>query len=200
MQTRIITGMIPPDGWHYLQEGKFRVDASSYDELIVAVINWRLQNQRGVGDAKGDIDQFICSNFPRQCQGVGPKGQINVRATVAQKALTAGARFVDRIIQWAVDAMNEGHGKDLEPAQEAARRAAICVECPRNSTWENSCPSCVTHAQRLMTIIRQGKDIPSLAPRLHACSDTNMDNRTSIWIKRHLLRKSPNMPKACWIP
>ena len=182
-----------------MQEGKFKVESISYDELIVAVINWRLQNQRPVGNAKGDVDLFICSNFPRQCQGRGPKGEINVRATVAQKAQQAGARFVDRIILWATDAMNEGHGKDLEPAQEAARRAAICVACPRNSEWENSCPSCVTHAQRLMTIIRQGKDIPSLAPQLHACSDTDMCNRTSIWIKRHLLRKSPNMPKACWI-
>lgn len=195
MIQRIITGMIPPGGWHFMQEGKHRIESDSYDHLIEAVQTWRLQNQRPVGNVVQDVIDYICSNFPRQCQGTPEQ-----RASGAVKPTPgAGNKFVDKIIQWANDARDEGIARELETEQEALRRANICAQCPKNSTWENSCPSCVDHAQRLMAILRQGKDIQSMAPRLHGCSEVTHDNRTAIWIKKEFLRKSDGMPEACWV-
>jgi hypothetical protein len=64
-----ITGMIPPGGWHYM-EGDVKLTSHSYETLLTTVENYRAENHLPIGDVDGDVNSFICSNWPNFCHGV----------------------------------------------------------------------------------------------------------------------------------
>lgn len=184
-----------PDGWHFIQEGQFRIDAGSYKDLLDAVQNWRIQNSRPVGDVDGDVIDYICTKFPQQCQ-MTPA----VVAQAVQIFRQVGQRFVDAIIEWAHRVRGNPIVQRIETDREAERRGGICLNCVHNKEWENSCPNCVTEANRLLVMIRRNKDLaPSLAKRMHGCKIQNHCNRTAVWLPKEVFIPSPELPPHCWL-
>ena len=187
-----------PGGWHFLQKmpdgTEVKIESDQYKNLVPDVLNFRLHNRLPIGDPPREVDEQICTRFPQQCQmGVDPGGYV-------RRPIPPGPpRFIDQIIMWAQSLLGNQGIAELEIQQEAERRAAICVQCPLNIDWKQSCPSCVSHAETLMTLIRKGRNVTQWR-KLHACRALGQDNATAVWIKKELLQRGPtdHLPGHCW--
>lgn len=195
IQTRVITGMGMPNGWHYLQpfKGTFtKIESGSYEELLTAVQTFRLNNGIRIGDIQADVDQYICFTYPRHCRAV------NQARNAAATSVPSGTavRFVDKLTQWALQMR-----KDLPEfvnMAEAERRATICASCPENINWEPSgCSRCAADANRLFLVTRNGKDT-RFKHKLKGCRLHDHDNRTAVWMNLKT-QKHPKAPKSCWL-
>lgn len=196
---RIIQGLLPPSGWHYkdAQEG-YRVphqgEAANVQDLSDRLQEYRLQNQLPVGDPLGDIEAYICSNFPRNCTP-HEQGQEPIQQNASNPSSN---RFVDTIALWA-KGIYQNQDRRLMPLSEAEQRAQACLRCPLNQPWENDCPNCVLNAQRILAIIRQGKDVGTHR-KLHGCRAHGSCTRTSVHIEREFLGPvAEGAPDYCWM-
>lgn len=187
-----------PGGWAYLQDGTFRIEAESYEELLDNVREWRLQNGKPVGDVETEVESYICNTYPRQCRNrsTGSAPPRWAQAIIPNRATVN--KFVDRITQWALGVSKHPDSKNLMEDGLANQRAERCQICPQNDTWENNCPSCVTNAQRLLALIRRGKEHASWR-KLHGCKAMGHCNRTAIYLPSSLVTETPETPPECWI-
>ena len=58
-----IWGMVPPGGWHY-RDGDVTLEGWSLDNLYDVVRNYRAENHLPLGDVVGDVNSFVCGNYP----------------------------------------------------------------------------------------------------------------------------------------
>lgn len=201
--SRILEDMVLPGGWHYRSPEGYRIPFSSElpnsKTVIDAILHYRLENGLPAGDPEGDMETYVCNNFPNWCRGAADRSNTFMNDTPASSK-PGPLRFVDVIALWANSLYGNAGKLGLIPLREAEQRAEICKSCPQNQVWENSCPSCVQSAQRLLTIIRQGKDVQQLAD-LHGCKCYGFDTRTAVHLERaHLpLEISPLSPGLCWL-
>lgn len=179
--------MVMPGGWHYIQNG-FKIEATdSFDQLIEHVTDYRVQNKLPIGDVVKDVTEWICTTFPRQCNIVNTEhpGPIVQNDTQA---------YLDAITQWA-NIKSKGNPK-LVDAPTAERRAYTCAHCPNNKDWDKQgCKSCLINMSRLMTLLRQGKEVPT-SHQLGGCTQLNHDNRTAVWLEEN--NTAENLPGHCW--
>jgi hypothetical protein len=194
MKTKVIQGMIPPGGWHYMQDSKYRIESDCFANLVKAVQNWRIENGRPIDDPIKDIEDFICKMSPRNCNlGASPIASVSVI-----NLMSAGTqRMVDNIAIWVVDRSKTGY-KTLVSIQDASKRAEGCIKCPMNVKWEYECGPCVTHAQRLLGSLRQHKECDR-SEKLHACKIFKHCNRTAVWLKEEEFEKRSDAPFNCWL-
>jgi len=194
---RVIKGMVMPGGWHYKVEGVRRpYEAISYDDLIAKELQYRLENGLPVGDVQQDVDEYICSTFPNQCHRVSRREAPAHGPTAPPRG--KASRFIDHLIQWG-ERIYESQRIELVLESEANDRAKVCVECKLNGEWRNLCPNCVTRAEQLFGIIRQGRDVARWR-KLKACRLYRMDTRTAVWLRD--TRCEPDLafiaPQNCW--
>jgi hypothetical protein len=194
---QIETSIGLPGGWHYEDAAGYRIplrgELPSAQSVIDALMQHRLENNIPVGDPQADMENFVCSRFPTYCRPKTP---------TLPPARPHGTRNVDIVTEWA-NALYVNVGRlALVPAREAQARSETCVRCPMQMSWAEDCPPCVTSAQRLLMILRQGKDVP-LGPSgtLNGCACHGWDNRTAVWFDRaHLPPKAnPGAPEMCWV-
>jgi hypothetical protein len=186
-----------PGGWHYRDASGYRIPAkselASAQAVIDALMSYRLENNIAVGDPTGDLENYVCLSFPTWCRR---------RQDVVPPANPPGQRNVDLVIGWANELYTKIGRLQLVPQKEADARAETCARCPMQMSWAADCPPCVTSAQRLLTILRQGKDTV-LGPtgRLQGCSCHGWDNRTAVHLDVvHLpLQANPSAPDFCWV-
>lgn len=193
---QIETNIILPGGWHYKDETGLRIplrgELPGAKEVISAIMSYRLENNIPVGDPQRDLEDYVCKNFPTWCRKGSGSPPINVNPVQG--------RNVDLVITWANALYNTQGRLQLVPQREAEQRATICEQCPAQMMWENDCPPCVTSAQRLLSILRQGRDTAvGQASTLHGCSLYKWDNRTAVHIdKVHLNTPEVGAPPPCW--
>lgn len=94
--------------------------------------------------------------------------------------------------------------------QEAERRAAICVDCPKHDTAGGLKKYFVEKAAReLMYVFGMLKDMDvttSLDDKLGICEICECPMRAKIWVENHVLKKHlkpeqiAKLPPNCWIP
>jgi hypothetical protein len=203
--SRVIPGILPPGGWHYvhIENGQiqYRIphvsELPSLNAVVDAITHYRLENRLPVGDPQGDYENWLCSTHPRFCR----EHLFEANHISANLTAPAGQRHVDRINGWANSLYAAVPKLKMVPMAEADQRAQTCLQCPLNVQWEGECPACVTSAQRLLLIIRQGRD-SHYGKKLHACSGTGMCTRTAIHIEReHFPPQSTyaSLPEPCWL-
>lgn len=176
--------MVMPNGWHYPQ-GNFTVRADTFEDLVEALIQHRLNNKIPVGDVVVDIENYVCSKYPRSCHStMGNPVPLNV----------SPSKMIDSVMKYANEMY--GHSHEFVTDTEANRRAEICRNCACNIAWENACATCVGHAKRLLAVIRQNRDV-SQHSKLHQCQVTKHDNRTAVWIKNN--KTHHKVPSNCWM-
>lgn len=193
-------GLIPPDGWHYMQkmaDGRLvRVDGGTRDNLYDNVRDFRLANAIEVGNVIQDVDDFTCARAPTQCHGAGPSDIIQTYSG-PQK----GMRFIDKLTGWGNKMIRSAHISAVEPHEEAQRRARICIACPRNTEWRNSCGACVTTATRLFTMLSKGKIVKDVGDKLKGCTSFAHHNPTAVWLKAEAFDGvGVDVPSNCWVP
>lgn len=200
--SRIIEGMILPGGWHYKDSTGYRIpytgELPNPKAVVDAILHYRLENGLPAGNPEQDMEAYVCSAFPRWCAGEADRSNTFMDNTVASSRPST-LRFVDIISLWANSLYGTAGKLSLVPLREAEQRAEICKGCPQNTIWENSCPPCVQSAQRLLSIIRQGKDVQQLN-ELHGCKCHGFCTRTAVHLEReHLPPVANDAPSACWL-
>lgn len=186
-----------PTGWHFVSPQGYRIplkgELPSAKAVIDAIMQYRLENNVPVGDPQADMEAFVCSTYPTYCR---PKNQVVPPPNAGPKGGN-----VDLIVAWANALYVQVGRLALVPQKEAEERAATCIRCPMQMDWASGCPPCVTSAQRLLSILRQGKDVSTgLSGTLKGCSCYGWDNRTAVHLDlSHLPPVNPASPDFCWV-
>lgn len=190
---RIIEGMVPPNGWHFF-EGSTRLEADDFKGIIELILKNRLANGIPAGNPQQDYQNYLCSTAPHMCQGGGPPAPANYAPTPSQALLT-------RITTWLTNLYENFNGTGTVARSEADQRANICAGCPKNVEWEVGCPTCVSNAKRLGTIIRRGEDVGDYR-HLKGCQILGHDNRTACVVQINNIWNTPEtnsqLPEFCW--
>lgn len=195
----VIESVVMPGGWHKPEKNRAGmvmpapIRADTYKQLIEAVIKFRADNVIPIGDAKADVDEYICSNFPHMCH---PELPYTVEVYVDNKSNEIKT-LTDHMLQW-LDKTIEHHSIDnLEMRTEALRRADICLGCRYNTKWNSSCGSCSEAVGRMSNILRLGNDVPR-GHKLKACQILKHENRAAVWLKKEKIMRSNDVPNHCW--
>ena len=186
-----IIGLIPPSGWHYY-DGDVRLNGYSYANLLEITEDYRAENNLPSGDVEGDVNSYICSNWPAFCHGVDM-----VVVTSVNKPSQASELLTD-IQTWAKNILHSKKPHPLVTEEVAESRAKICLSCPNNANWRQGCRSCIAAADRLSASIRQGKDTKT-SSKLGGCKTMRHDNRSAVFFDKDTLDKSGNLPDNCWL-
>ena len=188
---KVILGMIPPGGWHYF-DSDAKLTAHSYEVLLKVVEDYRAENHLPVGDVEGDINSYICSNWPNFCHGVDMVVVKSVHPESAQQSL------LNDITIWARNLLNSKTTNNLVSNELAEERAKICKGCQHNKNWRGGCASCIASADRISASVRNGRDTKS-STKLGGCNIMRHDNRSAIFFDKNKLSQATSTPDNCWM-
>jgi hypothetical protein len=188
---KVILGMIPPGGWHYF-DSDAKLTAHSYEGLLKVVEDYRAENHLPVGDVEGDINSYICSNWPNFCHGVDMVVVTSVHPESAQQSL------LNDITTWARNLLNSKTTNNLVSNELAEERAKICKGCQHNKNWRGGCVSCIASADRISASVRNGRDTQS-STKLGGCNIMRHDNRSAIFFDKNKLSQATSTPDNCWM-
>jgi len=188
---KVILGMIPPGGWHYF-DSDAKLIGHSYEDLLKVVENYRAENHLPVGDVEGDVNSYICSNWPNFCHGVDMVVVTSVHPESAQQSL------LNDITTWARNLLNSKTANNLVSYELAEERAKICKGCQHNKNWRGGCASCISAADRISASVRNGRDTKS-STKLGGCSIMRHDNRSAIFFDKNKLSQATSTPDYCWM-
>ena len=204
VKTRIIQGMVMPEGWHYIQFNPHigatqRIESHSCVDLIQAIVDFRMTNQIPIGDPLADLEAYVCQTFPSFCHSI-PGAIVSVQVSVSSERSSTPQSFVDRVVDWMEHQLNDVSPAILVLEHTALERAAICEKCPKNLNWKTACSTCNGNVDRLATLIRQGNRLVR-DMKLKACAVTGQENRTAVWLKEDRLDSTndTNAPAECWL-
>ena len=183
-----IIGMIPPSGWHYF-DSDAKLTGYSYDNLLHVVETYRAENHIPIGDVEGDVNSYICSNWPQFCHGVD---------MVVINSVNPSGELLNDIQTWAKNLQNSNKNIMYVTDELAEERAKTCRNCPNNVNWRGGCSSCISATERLTASVRQGRDTASSAV-LGGCALQRHDNRTAIFLDKDELQKATALPENCWL-
>jgi hypothetical protein len=186
-----IYGMIPPSGWHYV-DGDVRLNGHSYDNLLDVVQKYRAENNIPFGDVTGDVNSYICSNWPQFCHGVD---MVSVTSVLAPTATT---ELMNDIQTWVKNLLHSNKQVNFVTEELAEARAKTCLSCPQNVNWRGGCSSCVNSTDRISASVRQGRDTKS-SQVLGGCMKMRHDNRSAIFFDKDTFDRASNMPENCWL-
>ena len=186
-----IDGLIPPGGWHYFQSD-VKLDGYSLDNLYQVVEHYRAENHLPIGDVRGDVDSFICGNYPKNCHGVDSVVVTSVTAPTRQSEL------LNDITTWAKNILLSQTQLRLVSDELAEARALTCAKCPKNIKYRVGCISCIEATDRLTASIRQGRDTYS-TKKLSGCSAMRHDNRAAVFFDKEHFELTDSVPANCWL-
>jgi hypothetical protein len=183
--------MIPPGGWHYIQ-GDVRLERNTHAELVKAVESYRAENNLPQGDVVGDVNSYICGNWPHFCHGAD---SVSVTSYLTP---TKATQLMADVQSWARMVLSSTSAHPLVLDELAEVRAQTCAQCVENLNWRSACASCVASVDRLSASIRQGRDTKTSA-NLGGCNVMRHDNRSAVFMDRDSLHKSNQVPDNCWV-
>jgi hypothetical protein len=197
MSSRVKESVIPPGGWHFNQSrpdgDTIKIEADSLLSLKEAVIAYRLQFSVDVGDVDREVEDYICSLNPGQCNKI---------AVVQSLAIGNRGDFVPlikRIVAWQETVQAKPSRFYVNPP-DARIRANICLSCSHNVQWHTSCQPCNSDAERKLFLLRGGRSVGGELD-LFGCRIAGHDNRTAIWLRNETLIKpdESKIPDRCWM-
>ena len=164
--------MDPPSGWIFEVENGFTIRAGHFEKLIRSIKRHLETNNYEIPDNLEEIiEHYICLQNPEGiCTGDGPKRFFPSRTQVeaATKVMIA--------------AFTQGEDALISP-EVAEKRAAQCVECPRNlNIW--GCFLC-TGFMKLIT--RTYKRQTPFDKKLRACSVCGCVNAAQVHLSEKIL-------------
>ena len=217
----------PPGGFSFFQpQTDWRAPGGlTFDQVVDAIIKHRLANPKFAGqwsvekeDIENELDEYTCIRIaqnPNYCQAVEgappflpgtselprpivPSNSPSGPSVAVASKLAAG---VATIADW------RGSGGEVVAQEEADRRAAICVGCPKNDSQHGVAHFFVmTVAAAIQLEIGRKNDMKLKTPfdaELGVCKACWCCNRLKIWspmefITKHM-SKSVTLPAHCWI-
>lgn len=190
---KALTGQLPPGGWHLPVMEDVVLEAPTKDLLIKMVFDWRLRNGYAPGDVEKDIDDFVCSQWPKYCGNTPNEIATENKGVDLDKRVASYAASVARN-------MPRG-GYEVTPTLQAVERAKICTACSSNLLWKKGCGSCSNSTENLLYQVRGMRSVPG-ETALGACNITGNELKTDVWLDtQRLSEESPlkeALPQNCW--
>ena len=117
----------------------------------------------------------------------------NDRKTRLVQSQKAGPNLREQAIKWLESKLRTK--PTYVDQEEADRRAAICVECPRNTmNWKpGSCQTCVKNADRAVAILLSGRKPHPLG----VCATLAQVNTVSVYLNDPKV-ENIELPDFCW--
>lgn len=172
---------VPPFGWHYPEESDGEpIKADSFDKLIDAVTQHRLNNKKTMGDPAYDIRAYVSKHWPQHI------GSVSIaRPKIEEENPLVNQR--ERVRQWIANryALRAGGHTTLVDQETVEARAKICSTCPQNQAYRNDCPPCVEELKRTKFLLTQGE---TTGFELKACAITGQDNEPACFLPSTMLR------------
>lgn len=199
-------GLHPPLGFLFKEGDGTRFRGTSWPEVIEKVRQYREQHGKPAGDVSGDVFRQVCKNSPQYCRDesapkvrkpsprdVKPDGP----RPAAHPGVAAGGNVVAAVTNWIARLMNLKRKGQLGfvPVPEARRRAAICAQCPKQTSVTGSCGGCMNALRASKAIILSGQGVVEKA--ISGCKALGEDTSVSI----HLVQGASgegSLPANCW--
>lgn len=185
--------LYPPTGYRFKDEDGLIHKANNWKSLARKVGDYRARNKKPVGDPMAEIVAQFCATSPAYCRS-GAEKRIDRRPAGRQWP----GELTQRVMNWVQELISRKRLNMVGKVSraEAARRAAICRNCPRQQALSGTCGAC------LKTIRDAGDAILGEKPvdqSLRGCSAVREDTRISV----HLDLPAPQvivgeLPAKCW--
>ena len=198
--SRVNSALVPPFGFRFPRnfpaEDNSWIESDTFDNLVTAILNYRVTNKLEVGNVEGDVEAYICGRYPNHCTPTGSGGTIEATPDEVPKNLR------ERVSQWSANRYASIGAIEFVTQEEAQRRANICEGCPHNTNWRFGCPPCIAHADRDLIMLRQANSVPN-QDKLMGCDICGHDNGTSNWMPldklQHAKKYKEELPDFCWL-
>lgn len=181
---QINLNVYPKDGYIFRDSDGYVHQATGWKKLALAVADYRARNGFAPGSPWEEIMTQQCAKTPGLC---------NEQPTTDPTGMT----FTQHVIAW-LGAMSGRKRSGQWPRvddQTAARRAAICAECPKQKAISQACGACVQSVKTLRRALLDGQK--PLHQNLDACAALNEDCQIAVHIDQPPSTE-PNLPAKCW--
>lgn len=184
--SEINPNMHPSGGYVFTDRDGHRHRADGWKALRERVAEYRKINRMDPGDPWAEIQVFHCVNNPSYCRQVG-----TVQGTTIKPA-----SLNDRVVRWFVKLIQKKRDKQLPRVDDsiAAKRAKICLHCPRHSGLSEACENCLTTIKTGQKAVLNGAN--SLHQNLKYCAALGEDCSISVHIEQPVA--TVDLPSACW--
>lgn len=187
--------MAPPGNWHFTHPGGFNSAAITFPALVGKVAQYRANRNEpvvseGFNRLSDEVEDHICRKLsPEDQQSLCDTG-----VTIPNGVhWTEVVRFLKTMVAW----VKVGFRK--VDAQEANRRAAICIKCPLN-VGLRGCAICKITVGGLRDQLLGGSST-SHDDKLMACGVCGCDNKAQVHVPLDVLKaggRELNYPSYCW--
>lgn len=146
-----------------------------FHNLVVSVKAWRQANGCPIGVAfEEEVEQAACLTYPAECEEIhGP----NLRKRNLQLSdIVTGTKTMLRF---------KLSGSPLVSAEEANRRASICVKCPYNTTFAKPCAGICDELKNIVQDIIGARGTQHDA-RLHSCNICGCFLQAAVWVPNEI--------------
>lgn len=185
---RILLNILPPDGYQFRDPDGSGFKSTGWTALIQLVSDYRKRKGLPTEGVAAEVFAQACARNPQICDTQVRQGQ---RVFLQQDSLKS------RTIKW-LDALR----KQPQPvpqvgAEEARRRAGLCLRCPNNRSVSGGCGSCVA-AMNALRDRAFSVQRPKFLPDLHSCAVLGLDLKAATWLEEELAVSNPELPDYCW--
>jgi hypothetical protein len=199
----IITSVVPPGGWHYVQKlasgQTHKVIGFSFEQLIDNILDFRRRHLDLCGAenayieaVRADLKAYYCANFRQNCADSSPAPH-----------KVQGLGFIRRDYSAPIDRAGNWLGQFASFKPEfvdtglAGHRAQICAQCSLNIRWQTPCAPCnETIEVRLQNFL--GNLRTPLDHQLHMCRSYGHINRAAVWLSDTQSHPLHPPPAHCW--
>lgn len=207
----IITSVVPPGGWHYIQKlstgQTHKVIGFSFEQLLENILDFRRRHIELCGAenayieaVRADLKAYFCAHFRQNCADspILPQTQVGIGITRPDYN-----RPIERVQSWLDYAANWLSRAALQHPEFvdhgiAGTRAQICAQCPQNIRWQTPCAPCNEAVEvRLQNF--KGNLRTNLDNRLYVCRVYGHHNSAAVWLKDTLSTPISPPPPHCWL-
>lgn len=188
---------VPRGGWRYLVVGtNTMIQAGSINELKQRVRQHMLANRLDIPpDIDAEIENGACHNLESHrdhwCQERGGNPLAAIPRERPRWRAVEILRFLKTVWEWGAK-----EGFKFVPMEEAERRAAICADCPMN-TSVSGCLGCTGVAAMIRRI--QGNQKTSKDTYLDACNVCGCELKVKVLVPMGVIDNSGlEYPAHCW--
>lgn len=194
---RVNEARTPPNSWHFPVTPTITIKGTDKRTLIDRVYEWRLRQNLPLDQVEREIDDYYCTQWPDSCvKEPADYGHVN-----PSPRSQPPESLLHRVSRWAAgvaDKMPRG-GYPMVSPEEAARRQAICAQCPQNFNWRTGCRGCSGSAAQLLLQVRALRKGHN---DVYGCAVAGWDNNTASNFKAEDLPLSESqlarMDQKCW--
>lgn len=190
--------LYPDGGYQFTDSDGTSHRADSWSSLIRTVTEYRQRNNLPRGKPELEINAQHCAKTPDRCFDPTPKPPPKPR-TISVSSRATGNRpgtLNQRVLLWLSNMIDKVRLNAVArvPDAQAAARARVCMECPRQRSLNESCASCLSGLKAARrAILKGGSRHQNLLP----CNTLGEDTTISVHFDQPR-SEDPDLPGACW--